>query len=151
MITSLTEILEHSLQKHMVRKHYYNFCYSANILNIRSRGFDCAQYCIAWYMMEYVNQNQKANSQHLMLIINSYKGEFKILSNILDGAFSVSCYWLQRISQNLVNYLREALCKSCQKLKPIQYFCKNSIFDVWQGSEYASELASKVKDVSFLN
>ena len=86
-----------------------------------------------------------------MLIINSYKGEFKILSNILDGAFSVSCYWLQRISQNLVNYLREALCKSCQKLKPIQYFCKNSIFDVWQGSEYASELASKVKDVSFLN
>ena len=27
----------------------------------------------------------------------------------------------------------------------------NSIFDVWQGSEYASELSSKVKDVSFLN
>ena len=28
---------------------------------------------------------------------------------------------------------------------------KTSIFDVWQGSEYASELATKVKDVSFLN
>ena len=56
MITSLTEMLEHSLQKHMVRKHYYNFFYLANILNIKSRGFDCAQYCIAWYMTEYVNQ-----------------------------------------------------------------------------------------------
>ena len=56
MTTSLTEMLEHSLQKHMVRKRYYNFCYLANILNIKSRGFDCAQYCIAWYMMEYVNQ-----------------------------------------------------------------------------------------------
>ena len=30
----------------MVRKHDYNFCYSANVLNIRSRGFDRAQYCI---------------------------------------------------------------------------------------------------------
>ena len=27
---------------------------------------------------------------------------------------------------------------------------KTSILDVWQGSEYAPELASKVKDVSFL-
>ena len=26
---------------------YYNFCYSANILNMRSRGFDHLQYCIA--------------------------------------------------------------------------------------------------------
>ena len=28
---------------------------------------------------------------------------------------------------------------------------KNPILNVWQGSEYASELASKVTDVSFLN
>ena len=28
---------------------------------------------------------------------------------------------------------------------------KTSILDVWQSSEYASELASKVKDVSFSN
>ena len=28
--------------------------------------------------------------------------------------------------------------------------CKVSILDVWQGSEYASELASKGKDVLFL-
>ena len=26
---------------------YYNFCYSANILNMRSRGFDHLQYYIA--------------------------------------------------------------------------------------------------------
>ena len=30
-------------------------------------------------------------------------------------------------------------------------FAKTSIFGVWQGPEYVSELASKVKDVSFLN
>ena len=31
--------------QHMVRKHYYNFSYSANMLKMRSRGFDRAQYC----------------------------------------------------------------------------------------------------------
>ena len=30
-------------------------------------------------------------------------------------------------------------------------FAKTSILDFWQGSQYASELASKVKNVSFLN
>ena len=32
----------HGLQKYIVRKHYYNFRYSANMLKIRSRGFDRA-------------------------------------------------------------------------------------------------------------
>ena len=41
----------------MVRKHYYNFSYSANMLNHKSRGFDREQYCIARYIVEYVNQN----------------------------------------------------------------------------------------------
>ena len=31
----------------MVRKHYHNFRYLTNILKIRSRGFDRAQYCNA--------------------------------------------------------------------------------------------------------
>ena len=35
--------------------------------------------------------------------------------------------------------------------KPFTIFVKISILDVWQGSEYVSELASKVTDVSFLN
>ena len=30
-------------------------------------------------------------------------------------------------------------------------FARTSILDVWQGSEYASELAPKVKDISFLH
>ena len=34
--------------------------------------------------------------------------------------------------------------------KPFTVFVKKSILDVWQGSEYASELASKIMDVSFL-
>ena len=29
-------------------------------------------------------------------------------------------------------------------------FAKISVLDVWEGSEYASKLASKVEDVSFL-
>ena len=35
--------------------------------------------------------------------------------------------------------------------KPFTIFVKTFILDVWQGFEYASELASKVTDVSFLN
>ena len=34
---------------------------------------------------------------------------------------------------------------------PFTIFSKTFILDIWQGSEYASELASKVKDVSFSN
>ena len=41
--------------------------------------------------------------------------------------------------------------KIVTKEKPFTIFVKASILDVWQGSEYASELASKVTDVSFLN
>ena len=37
------------------------------------------------------------------------------------------------------------------KIPPFTIFVKTSILDVWQDSEYASELASKVKDVPFLN
>ena len=36
-------LFNHSQQKHMIRKHYYNFCYLKNMLKIRSRGFDRAQ------------------------------------------------------------------------------------------------------------
>ena len=56
-----------------------------------------------------------------------FRGEVRILSNIKDGAF----------------------CKHSQE--PFTIFVKTSFLDVWQGSEYASELASKVTDVSFLN
>ena len=38
-----------------------------------------------------------------------------------------------------------------KKEKPYTIFVKTSILDVWQGSEYASDLAFKVPDVSFLN
>ena len=45
----------------------------------------------------------------------------------------------------------ELFVKIVKNEKPFTIFVKTSILDVWQGSEYASELASKVKDVSFLN
>ena len=42
-------------------------------------------------------------------------------------------------------------CKNSKKPKAVYYFCKKCILDVWQGSEYANELAFKVKDVSKSN
>ena len=45
----------------------------------------------------------------------------------------------------------ELFAKIVKNENPFTIFVKTSILDVWQGSEYASELASKVKDVSFLN
>ena len=39
-------------------------------------------------------------------IINGYKGEFKNLSNTLDVAFIVGCYWRQRQTKNLAKHLR---------------------------------------------
>ena len=45
----------------------------------------------------------------------------------------------------------ELFAKIVKNEKPITYFVKTSILDVWQGSEYTSELASKVTYVSFLN
>ena len=44
----------------------------------------------------------------------------------------------------------ELFAKIVKNEKPFTIFVKTSILDVWQGSEYASELASKVTDVSFL-
>ena len=45
----------------------------------------------------------------------------------------------------------DLFAKIVKSEKPFTIFAKTSILDVWQGSEYASELASKVKDVSVLN
>ena len=83
-------------------------------------------------------------------------------------------WWQQRQIQNPVKHLRwgffqkslldlEANSESCQTSKMDLFakiikswnlftiFAKTSNLDVWQGAEYASELASKVKDVLFLN
>ena len=43
------------------------------MLNISSRGFDHVQYCIGWYMVEYVNQIYKQIANTLPKIINDYK------------------------------------------------------------------------------
>ena len=44
----------------------------------------------------------------------------------------------------------ELFAKLVKNEKPYNIFVKTSILDVWQGSECASELASKVTVVSFL-
>ena len=45
----------------------------------------------------------------------------------------------------------EHFAKIVTNEKRFTIFVKTSILDVWQGAEYASELASKVTNVSFLN
>ena len=45
----------------------------------------------------------------------------------------------------------ELFPKIVKNKKPFTIYVKTSILDVWQGSEYASDLASKVTDVSFSN
>ena len=52
------------------------------MLNIRSRGFDRAQYCVLdlWWNMLIKFSKQVVNT--FAKIINGYKGEFKTLSNI---------------------------------------------------------------------
>ena len=45
----------------------------------------------------------------------------------------------------------EPFSKIVKNEKPFTISAKTSILDVWQGCEYASELASKLKDVAFLN
>ena len=45
----------------------------------------------------------------------------------------------------------EFFAKIVKNEKPFTIFVKIFILDDWQGYEYASELASKVTDVAFLN
>ena len=45
----------------------------------------------------------------------------------------------------------ELSAKIVKNEMPFTMFVKTYIMDAWQASEYASELASKVTDVSFLN
>ena len=59
----------------MVRKHYYNFRYSANMMKIRSRGLTVHKtVLLIKFNRQIVNSFAK--------IINGYKSEFKTLSNI---------------------------------------------------------------------
>ena len=83
----------------MVRKNYYNFRYSANMLTLHNTvSLDI------WLNMLLKFSKQIANSFAKMN--NGYNDEFKILSNIWDGAFSGSRYWLKRLNQNRAKHLR---------------------------------------------
>ena len=83
-------------------------------------------------------------------IANSFRGQFKTLSNILSWRFFREVVTGFRGELRILPNISDgAFCKNDQKLKAVHY-CANTL-GVWQGSEYASELASKVRDVSFLN
>ena len=57
---------------------------------------------------------------------------------------------LQGNSESCQTSKIELFAKKAKNEKPFTIFVKSSILDVWQGSEYASELASRVTDISFL-
>ena len=69
--------------------------------------------------------------------------------NIWDGTFSASLLGLQGNSESCQTSKMEVFAKIVKNKKPFTIFVKTSILDVWQGSKYASELASKAEDVSF--
>ena len=74
------------------------------------------------------------------------------MSNIWDRAFSAkSQLALEAKSEFYQTSKMELFAKIAKNQKPFTICEKTSILDVWQGSEYDAELASKVKDVSILN
>ena len=83
-------------------------------------------YCLT-YGRTFINKFSKQIANSFAKIINSYKSEFKGMSNSRDGAFSASCYRLQRWTQNLAKYGAKdgIFCRNSQKLKTIHYFGKN--------------------------
>ena len=118
----------------MVRKYYYNFRYQ----KISKHKVTWIWPCIILYCLIYgrilVNKFNKQQStviaNSLAKIINDYKGKFKAMSSIWDGAFSAICYWLQRRIQNFAKngakdgYKDGIFCRNSQKLKTIHYFRK---------------------------
>ena len=78
---------------------------------------------------------------------NGYKREFKVLWKIWDGDFLAS----EANSQPCQTFKMELFARIVKNWNPFTICAKASILDIWQGSEYASELASKLKDVSFWN
>ena len=58
-------------------------------------------------------------------------------------------FW--RNSESCKLYKMELFVKTVEKENSSTIFAKTFILDVWQGSWYASELASEVTKVSFLN
>ena len=76
----------------MVRKHYYNFRYSANMLKIRSRGSDRAQYCDVneiqfcennqWPQRRIQNPAKNLRWSFFREVVTGFRGKLKMLPNI---------------------------------------------------------------------
>ena len=86
-----------------------------------------------------------------MKIANAYKGQLKTLSNIWDVAFCTKSLLASKANLQSYKTSKMELFAKIVKKKPLTISGRTSISDVWSGSEYASVLALKVKDVSFLN
>ena len=81
---------------------------------------------------------------------NEYKGELKPCHPRWSFLYK-SLLASEVNSESRQTSKMELFAKIVKKEKPFTIFRTTSILDVWQGSEDASELASKVKDISFLN
>ena len=94
----------------MVRKHYYIFCYSRNMLKIRSHGFDRAQ-----TVMLIKCSKQIANSFPKYLMVT--KANSKPCQTSEMEFFPRSRYWLKRRTQNLAKHLRWSFLQKYSKTK----------------------------------
>ena len=65
--------------------------------------------------------------------------------------FRKSLLGSERKSESSQTSKKKLFAKIANNEKPPTGFVKTTILDVWQGSVFVSQLASKVTDVSFLN
>ena len=115
------------------------------MLKIRWRGFGRTQYC-------NVHQIWYTNSQSTVLrkqwLPRRNQNTFKRLSE----AFSAKWLLESEVNSEYCQTSKMELFLKIVKNEQLFTICaKGSILDVWQDSEYASKLASKLKDVSFLS
>ena len=86
-----------------------------------------------------------------MKIANAYKGQLKTPSNIWDVAFCTKSLLASKANLQSCKTSKMELFAKIVRKKPFTVLGRTSILGVWSGSEYASALALKVKDVSFLD
>ena len=117
------------------------------MLNLRSRGFDNAQYDIWWNMLiKFSKQTGNIFTKIINTKVNSkpcQTGEMELFPEVVTN--------FRGELRILPTSKLELFAKRVKNGKPFTIFSKALILDVWQVSEYVSELASKVRDVSFLN
>ena len=118
---------------------YYNFWYSANMLNIRSCGFNHVQHCILNIRRELLIKFSKQIASTFAEIINGCNGDENPVKHLRWSSFRKSLLASEANSESCQISWMKLFAKIVKNEKPFTIFAKTSILYVWQGSEIASE------------